>query len=192
MFKKRAKMDEARREVVFWVALPTGVVVALLALLGALQSPSVLNTLHFSFDTHHQAFINHSLWWVICTNITGAFLTTAVVAWLVSLYFVYQSIRHLLSFTRSKRAKDRKEHHLLWSASALVAIPVILIIMWYAVGAVLQHATAPSSSTLPLTSTANISGAYWTVTAPVFESLILLIPILIVIAAYLLVKRHRM
>lgn len=192
LFKKHAKMEEARREVIFWVATPAGVIVALLALLGALQSPNVTATLNVSFDVQHQIIVNHSLWWIICTNITGALLIAAVIFWFISLYFDYKSIRHLLSFTRSKRSKYRQQHHLLWIAASLVAVPTILVIMWYAIGTMLQYLIAPSTGNIASNGLDDIIMNYWDATWAVFDTLILLIPILAIVAIYLLVKRSRL
>lgn len=190
IFKKHTNVLNARRQVVFWLTLPTVVIVMLMALIAALQSGGVMTTLRYTFDSPNHAIINHSLWWVICLNIAGAMLTIAVIIWFISLYFVYQSLHTYWRLGRPRTKKARQKRSLYWTGLAFIAVPVVLIVLWDGLGSAIQFVTAPMTQVVATSNYNTISG-YWN-TGIIPEAILLVLPFCLLVSIYCAVKRNRL
>lgn len=190
IFKKHADVVNARRQVVFWLALPTVVIIMLMFLLAALQSGGVMTTLSYTFDTSSHAFINHSLWWVICLNIAGAMLTIAVIIWFISLYFVYRSLHTYWKLGRPRTKKARQKRALYWTGILVVAVPIVLLIMWDALGSAIQFVSAPMTQ-VTATTNYNTLSAYWS-SDIIPEVIMFALPVCLAVSIYCAVKRSRL
>ena len=193
IFKKHTDSARARRQAIFWTVVPTSAVIICLILLFILLSNSITGTLHYTFDSRHQTFINHSLWWIICVNFVCALLTAAVIGWVLTLYPAFHSLRHYWKLDRSKNKKARKKRTLRWSALALIAVPIALIILWIAIGQAILFVTSPQTQAIPIVNDLSQVGLnYWTVTDFISGALVVALPFCLIIAIYLTVKRSRL
>lgn len=194
IFTKHTEIKKARRQVAFWITIPTAAVVIFVAALTILQSGGVMTTLNysFSFDDHNSAFINHSLWWVVCMNVAGALLTIAVIGWLVSLYFAYRSLRTYWRVGRPRTKKARQARRLYWVSLAVVAVPIALFIIWNGLGIAVQFVTAPTTPVVAVTNNYTPAGFnYWS-SDFIPEILMFALPFCVVISIYCAVKRARL
>lgn len=188
---RHADAANARKQAVFWLITPTGVIILLLAMYITLQSGDVLTKLNYTFDQKSMAFINHSLWWIISLNLVSAGLTVAIIAWFVSLYFGYQSLSTYWRLSRPRAKKARQKLILQWTGLIVVVAPIVLMIIWYGLGVAIQFVSAPMTPVVATTSDYNTISGYWN-TGFILELLVFALPFCLVASLYCAIKRHQL
>lgn len=190
IFKKHTAVINARRQALFWLALPTAVIAMLLILLDALQSPGVMRTLRYTFDQPNHLIINHSLWWVMFVNITSAMLTIVVIVWFIGLYFSIRALSHYWLLGQPRTKKARRKRALYWCGILFAYTPIALIIAWYGTGVAVQFITNPMSQSV-VTSNYSLLSGYWN-TYYIAEYLALALPFCVIVSIYCAIRHHRL
>ncbi|HEU0266107.1 MAG TPA: hypothetical protein VFQ70_00595 [Candidatus Saccharimonadaceae bacterium] len=190
LFKKHASVVNARRQALFWLALPTIIIVMLLALLAALQSQGVMLSLHYTFDQPNHLIINHSTWWVALLNITSAMLTIMMIVWFIALYFAVRSLKHYWQLAKPRTKKLRRKRALYWCGVLFIAVPIMLIIAWYGLGVAVQFVTEPMSQAVVASNYDLVSGYWYSYAIP--EYLALALPFCVIVSIYCAVKHRKL